>query len=120
MSEPTYEELKARLAALEAQVAKKPGIRKPIELFVTPEGLLQVRNVLKNGTAHNLEPEVPEVLFNNAPAILEFVKKHSDILTFGTDTQEVQVQKEQKRKTLLAAGSLIVRKPREKKQEVAV
>jgi len=118
MSQPTYEELLARVKELE-QAGKKPGIRKPIELFVTPEGLLQVRNVLKNGTAHNLEPEVPEVLFNHAPAILEFVKKHSDILTFGTDTEEVQVSKSKKRQTLVNAGSLIVRKPREKK-EVAV
>lgn len=120
MSQPTYEELVAKVKELELLNSKKQGVRKPIELFVTPEGLLQIRNVLKNGTAHNLEPEVPEALFNHAPAILEFVKKHGDILAFTTDTEEVQVAKNQKRKTLLTAGSLLVRKPREKKETAAV
>lgn len=110
--ELTYEELKAKYDDLQKQLTANRPARKPVELFVTPDGLLQIRNVLKNGSAHNLEPDVPEVLFKHAQEILGFVTQHKGILTFSTDDSITQATKEQNRKTMITNGNPIIRKPR--------
>jgi hypothetical protein len=112
VKEPTYEELKARLAELEKKMQANKPARKPVQLFITPDGQLQIRNVLKNGSAHNLEPEVPEVMFNHAKEIIDFVNQNKGLLAFSSDDSVTQETKQTQRNQLIAAENPLIRRPR--------
>ena len=112
MAEPTYEELKAKLAELEKKVAANKPARKPLQLFVTPTGELQVRNAIKNGSAHNLEPDAVQVIFDNAQQILGFIKQNSGLLTFSTDDTATKESKQNQRDQLISQKSPLIRQPR--------
>lgn len=107
MPEPTYEELKARLAALESQTKNRkntPGV----EFRITEEdGLFQLRRVAPQSV--NLPEHVVRYIISNAQTIIPFMSAHKHLLSDPTDSTEVCLQKAVARQEDLKSENPVVR-----------
>lgn len=109
--EPTYEELKARLAQLEQQVSAKNRQLKQIEYRVTlDEGDVQIRNLTRS--LINIPADVLKALFEQAKPLMEFMKNQAHLLSSNSDSEDVVQHKLQLREENLNSTNPVVAKPR--------